>query len=63
MPLAPGLASMVALASPPPILPLMASKVSAWPSLLTVPLTGRVAAARQRAAQCLKRDLAVPAFH
>ena len=26
--------------SPPPILPLMASKVSDWPSLLTVPLTG-----------------------
>ena len=39
MPLAPGRASMVALASPPPILPLMSSNTSDWPSALMVPPT------------------------
>ena len=64
MPFAPGLASILAVASPPPILPLMASNVSDWPSLLTIPLTGcNSLPPGSSAAQRLERDLAAPALH
>jgi hypothetical protein len=41
MPLPVCLASILMLASPPPMPPVIASKLSDWPSPLRTPLTGR----------------------